>query len=103
MAESSAPLAAESVMSGAVALDALPEAEMSDEMKAMAPAERAAYVDGNVAKRQAIQSELESLVAQRDAWLDEQRRLDATPADSFDLRVEKMIETQAARKGFVAK
>ena len=93
----------EEIMSGSVALDALPEAEMSDEMKAMAPAERAVYVEGNVVKRQAIQSELESLVAQRDAWLAEQRKLDSAPADSFDLRVEKMIETQAARKGFVAK
>lgn len=93
----------ESVMSGALSLDAVAEEELSDEMKAMAPTERAAYVEGNVAKRTAIQSDLESLVAKRDAWLAEQRKLETAPADGFDLKVEKMIETQAARKGFVAK
>lgn len=93
----------EELMEGRVDLDTVPEAELSDEMKAMAPTERAAYVEGNVAKRKEIQGALDDLVGQRDAWLAEQRKLDAAPADSFDLRVEKMIETQAAAKGFVAK
>lgn len=92
----------EEIMSGRLDAEALDDAALPDEMKAMAPADRAVYIEGNVAKRSAAQAELEALVAKRDAWIDTHRSESEKP-EAFDLKVEKMIETQAASKGFTVK
>ena len=93
----------EEIMSGELAIDALEEDALPQELKSLSTAERSLFIEGNIEKRKAAQTELESLVAERDAWIENQRAKAESPADSFDLKVERMIEDQAASKGFATK
>jgi len=93
----------EEIMSGRLDVSTLSDDALSDELKGMSGSERSTYISGTIEKRTVIQSDLESLVAKRDAWIAKQRAEAEAPADSFDLKVERMIENQAASKGFIAK
>lgn len=79
-----------------VETEALPEA-----MQTMNPAERAAYVNQNYAKRQKLDAELQSLLEQRSEYLrQEEARLAAkSKQDSFDAKVAEIVRQQAAGKG----
>lgn len=88
------------IAEGRVELDKLEEEELPEPMQAMKPEERAEYIAENRAVRSAAQQELDELLAKRDRWIAEQAP--ATDKDAFDARVEGMITTQAARKGFKA-
>ena len=93
----------EEIMSGRLDASTLSDDALPAELKAMSIEARTSYIEGNIAKRSAAQADLAGLVAERDAWIAKQRAAAETPADGFDLKVESMIETQAASKGFVAK
>ena len=93
----------EEIMSGALEVEALEEDALPEELKELSKDERAEFIEGNIEKRQAAQGQLESLVAKRDAWIEKQRAEAESPADSFDLKVERMIEEQSASKGFSTK
>ena len=93
----------EEIMSGRLSVGGLSDESLSDELKELSLAERTRFIESNIAKRSAAQADLEGLVAQRDAWIANQRAKADAPTDAFDLKVERMIESQAASKGFVAK
>ena len=93
----------EEIMSGALDVESLEDEALPQELKELSKDERTEFIEGNIQKRQAAQGELESLVAKRDAWIEKKRAEADTPADSFDLKVERMIEQQSASKGFTAK
>jgi len=93
----------EQIMSGDLEIDALSEEALPDDLQKLSQTDRNTFIEGNIAKRKAVQTDLEDLVAQRDAWIAKQRAEANAPADSFDLKVERMIEKQAASKGFATK
>jgi len=93
----------EEIMSGDLEIDALSDDALPKELKELSQSERTEYIYSNVEKRKAVQADLEGLVAKRDAWIANQRGEAEAPADAFDLKVERMIESQAASKGFVTK
>lgn len=86
------------IAEGRVELETLAEEELPPPMQAMKPEERADYIAQNRATRSAAQTELDALLQQRAEWL--ARQAPEADKDAFDARVETMITTQAARKGF---
>ncbi len=93
----------EEIMSGALEVDALDDEALPEELKELSVGKRTEFITENIEKRKAAQTELESLVVKRDEWIANQRAEAEAPADAFDLKVERMIESQAASKGFLAK
>jgi len=93
----------EEVLSGKLDVTTLDEISLPDALRAMEPTTRGLYIEQKVNERVSAQQELGTLVEQRDAWIAEQRRNATAPADGFDLKVERMIEAQAAAKGFRTK
>ena len=92
----------EEIMSGALEVEALDDEALPEELKKLSSDKRAEFINENIEKRKAAQTELESLVAKRDEWIANERAKIDAPADAFDLKVERMIESQAASKGFIA-
>ena len=84
-----------------VSLDSVAEDELPAAMQAMEPEEREAYVAEQSEKRQEIQSRVDELVAERDAWVAEETRRRAASGedDGFDSRVFDAVRSQAAEKG----
>ena len=79
-----------------VAPEALPE-----RLREMPAEKRQAYVDGQLAKRKAMQSRIAEVTAERDAYLaeEEAKARAAGRDDAFDQKVNDAIKAQAARKG----
>ncbi len=82
------------VNSGHVDVAAAPAASLPVEMQALDGAGRKAYVASKTAEREHIQSEINALAKDRNAFLKSKAK--AGPADSFDLSVEKAVKKQAA-------
>lgn len=96
----------EDVEKDVVRLDTLSDEELPDDLRALSPEARTAAVSEKIAERAAIRAELDALLAERAAYIAERRDAErgaAASADAFDLRVDALIEEQAARKGFVKK
>ncbi len=87
------------VSSGAVDVQALPEAELPEELKKLPAAQRAAAITERAAKRGALQKEIDQLAAQREAYVkDELARMPAA-APSLDTQVFGTLRSQAKDKG----
>ena len=70
-------------------------------MQALAPKERAAYVEKRKNERKDIQSKISTLVKQRDEYLSAERarrEAEGGPTE-FDARVLNAVRAQAAEKG----
>ncbi len=79
----------------------VPEAELSDVMKKMKPAERVAYVKKKLAEREAIQKEIAELSKQRAEHLKQEAKKAAKTGDkAFDDAVRAALREQAKKKGF---
>src|SRR5262245_57998926 len=79
-------------------LSEVPDDDLPENMRRMAPAERGAYVDHQSAQRSALNGRMDELVKKRDAYVAEQRKkAPARTADSFDRAVEKTLRTQMAK------
>src|SRR5581483_5726795 len=74
--------------------EAMPAADLPEEMQAMDGAGRRKYIEEKSAERSRIQAEINGLAAKRDEYM----RAKA-PSDSFDAKVEGTIKAQAAKHG----
>jgi hypothetical protein len=86
-----------------VDLKTLSEDALPEPMRAMAPAEREAYVQKKVDERAAIQAQIAEVSKERDRYVadEEKRRAAAGLGDGFDQQVMGAIREQAASKGIV--
>jgi hypothetical protein len=79
----------------------VPEAQLSDEMKKMKPAERVAHVKKKLAEREAIQKEIAQLSKKRAEYVQQQAKKNAKLGDkAFDEAVRSALRHQAGKKGF---
>lgn len=83
---------------GEVALEALAEEDLPVQLRGLASEERAALVANRKAERDALQAEVATLVAERDAWLREARK-SGSGDEAFDTRILEMLAEQAAHVG----
>lgn len=78
----------------------VPETELCDEMKKMAPAEREKYVKDMAAKREGIQKQIGELSRKRADYIRDETKKRPNPADkAFDEAVKGALREQAAGKG----
>lgn len=82
-------------------LDAVKEADLSDEMKKMTPEQRKAHVDEMARKRADIQAEITKLADQQREFIAAERAKNTgRAAKSLDHAMLKSLTEQAERKGF---
>jgi hypothetical protein len=82
-------------------LSKVPEAELSDEMKKMTPAQRVAHVKQKLAERERIQKEIGELSKKRADYItQEQKKTSKLRDSSFDEAVRRALRAQARKKGF---
>jgi len=85
---------------GKVSLDSLKEDELPETFKGLSKDEQKAKLDALVAKRKKLNTDMESLVKKRDAYLKAEAKKRAANAkgDAFDVKVRETIRKQAAAK-----
>jgi hypothetical protein len=80
----------------------VPDADLTDAMKKLKPAERVAYVKDMAAKREALQKEILSLEAKRHAFIAAELKRNPNPAArAFDAAIHEALREQAASKGIL--
>jgi hypothetical protein len=80
----------------------IPEADLSDALKKLKPAERIAHVKEMTAKREALQKEIGELQVKRTKFIAEEMRKNPDPAGrAFDSAIRETLRIQAASKGIV--
>lgn len=80
---------------GDVTLDALPEAQLSEDLKAMPPAPRKAHLEALLASRKQLEAEMAKLVTDRDAYIAAQTaNAGPVPDESFDSSVKSTLKAQ---------
>lgn len=84
---------------GRVKIEAVPEAELPDNLKKLPPKERQAEVDRQSAARKALDEKLAALVKKRDQFVADARKNQPANAkkDSFDQVVEETLKAQVKR------
>jgi von Willebrand factor type A domain len=87
--------------SGEVDVATLPESELPETLKPVVPEARGALVEKLHKERQAIQDEIASVGAEREAYVraEEAKARSTGRADGFDGKVLEAVREQAARKG----
>lgn len=84
-----------------VKVEDVKDEELPENMRAMKPAERAAYVASMKAKREEIQNQIADLGKQRTEFLQkEQERRAGAGADTFESALRKAVRSQALKQGF---
>jgi hypothetical protein len=79
----------------------LKEEELSEEMRKMTPEQRKAYVEEQAKKRADVQTEIQKLAAQRDAYIkDEMSKKGLSDKQAFDAALRAAVREQAQKKGF---
>jgi hypothetical protein len=79
----------------------LPEAELSDELKKLKPAERVAYIQKKLAERERLQKQIAELSKQRAEYLKQETKKQEKLGDkAFDEAVRAALREQAGKKGF---
>jgi Mg-chelatase subunit ChlD len=86
-----------------VDLKSLDEDALPEPMRAMAPAEREAFVQKKLDEREKLQTQIAEVSKERDRYVadEEKRRAAAGLGDGFDQQVMGAIREQAAAKGIV--
>ena len=80
----------------------IPEAELSEEMKKLKPAERVAYVKNMADKRAALQKDILDLQTKRQAFIAAELKRNPNPsARAFDAAIQDALRIQAASKGII--
>jgi hypothetical protein len=86
------------VAAGRQKLDSVQDEDLSDQMRAIKPAERQAYIDKQSAERKRLNERMAELVKKRDGYVMEQRKKAPTKtADSFDRAVAETLAAQVKR------
>ena len=79
----------------------LKEEELPEEMRKMTPEQRKAYVEEQAKKRADVQTEIQKLAAQRDAYIkDEMSKKGLSDKQAFDAALRSAVREQAQKKGF---
>jgi Mg-chelatase subunit ChlD len=89
----------EDIASGAVALAAVPEAELPKEIAALPRAEQAAAVAETAKKRQDVQHRIADLAKERDAFIKKKLEASGGAAGSLDQKIYDAVREQAAPAG----
>jgi hypothetical protein len=91
----------DAVKQGIVELDEVPEEQLPARLQAMKPVERETFVQQKLEEREAVQSQIDSLTKDRDAYVraKTERLRESGKADGFDDKVLETIRTQAAVAG----
>jgi hypothetical protein len=86
---------------GRVKLEELKVDQLPAELQKLPAAERQAFVDAQAKRRAELQAQVNALVAQRQAFVDQKTRELAAQGQgsAFDLEVARILRAQAARKG----
>jgi hypothetical protein len=79
-----------------VKLEALPEADLPEEMRKLKPEERQAYVEQKYAERQRIQAEIQRLNAERQKFLAAKAK-EQGQSDTLDQAIAATVREQAAK------
>jgi Mg-chelatase subunit ChlD len=79
-----------------IALDAVGEADMPEELRAVPGPERGAWIAERTEGRKILEDKMSNLIAKRDAFIIEEEGKSATakPADSFDAAVKETLRVQ---------
>lgn len=85
------------VKSGRKALDAVPEADLPEELRKLPLPQRQAKIDAQMNERKALNDQLSALVTKRDAFVTNKRNAAPKPASSFDAAVETTLKAQLKR------
>ncbi|MGH8734337.1 MAG: vWA domain-containing protein, partial [Burkholderiales bacterium] len=86
------------VAAGRQSLQSLPETQLPDDLRRMAPAERQAHIDRQLSERRTLNEKLSELVRRRDRHIADTRAKAPRPTtDSFDQAVERTLRSQIAR------
>ncbi len=88
------------VMNGRESLDKLDEKKLDPKLQAMAPVARQELIEKKVAERRALQTELNSLVAKRDAEVAAKLKSLDGKDGVLELNAFQALETQAKDKGY---
>jgi Mg-chelatase subunit ChlD len=89
------------VVSGAVRLDQLDQAELPEALKPMAPAEQEAFIEKLAAERAEAQQRIYELTADRDAYIAQQVDDAGGYKDSLDQKIYEAVSEQAAEAGLI--
>ena len=86
---------------GRVELEELNKDELPETMKGMSPAEQQTWLAEQGRKREGIQKEINTLLAEREAYIaaETKKRIEAGQGNSFDLEVARIIQEQGRKKG----
>jgi Mg-chelatase subunit ChlD len=89
----------QNVTSGAVRLDAVPEAELPESLRELGYDEQAAVIASLAEQRRTLSARIETLTASRAAFISEQVEAADGAADSLDRQLYDTVREQAAPKG----
>jgi hypothetical protein len=79
-------------------LSSLPESQLPEDLRRMAPSERQVHVERQMSERRALNQQLSELVSRRDRHIADARSKAPRPTgDSFDRAVERTLRSQIAR------
>ncbi len=86
---------------GRVKLEGLDRDELPEEIRGMTPAEQEVYLAREAKKREAVQVEIDKLLAEREAYIaaETRKRIEAGQGNAFDLEVARIIREQGRKKG----
>jgi len=80
----------------------IPDADLSEELRKLKPAERVTYVKDMSAKRETLQKEITTIDAKRQAFISAEMKRNPNPAArAFDAAINEALRTQAAAKGII--
>ena len=85
------------VKSGRRKLEQVPESDLPETLRSLPAAERQARLDAQMSERNALNDKLTGLVAKRDTFVAEKRKLAPRAATSFDTAVEATLKAQIKR------
>jgi Mg-chelatase subunit ChlD len=87
--------------SGSVKLEGLEKEQLPEELKGKSKPEQEQFLKDQSEKRKEIQAKVDTLLKQRQAYLDEQQRKQAQAGggSAFDKKVFEILREQAGRKG----
>jgi hypothetical protein len=86
---------------GRVKLEELEEDALPEQIRGMKPAEQEIYLAEQGEERQAVQAEIDKLLAEREAYIsaETKKRNEAGQGSAFDLEVARIIREQGRKKG----
>ncbi len=85
------------MIAGRTRLEAVPEAELPEELRPLAPAERKALIETQTLTRKALDERMSEFVKQRDGHIAVERAKQPEAKDSFDRVIEDTLRKQVTR------